>query len=173
MFTDTTSVTATDQQQPKPIYSHFTCATDTQNIKFVFNSVRDHILHTHLREFNLVWRDVHLPLCVPGVVTACICVSLYHNLLLVLLLQTVIVGLLCHRRDKTVSQNKGRREILFQLFKNLCNSLLIRSNQALDWVTSSQPRHDRKLLVRKGWPVYTICYNIFVMLPYGWCGGIF
>lgn len=43
-----------ENEQPKPIYSHFTCATDTENILFVFNSVRDHILHTHLREFNLV-----------------------------------------------------------------------------------------------------------------------
>ena len=56
MFRDASLDSVTEQNPtPKPIYSHFTCATDTQNIKFVFNSVRDHILHTHLREFNLVW----------------------------------------------------------------------------------------------------------------------
>eukprot|EP01121_Diplochlamys_sp_Union-15-3_P001965 TRINITY_DN1168_c0_g1_i3.p1 TRINITY_DN1168_c0_g1~~TRINITY_DN1168_c0_g1_i3.p1 ORF type:complete len:351 (+),score=59.05 TRINITY_DN1168_c0_g1_i3:75-1127(+) len=32
----------------KQIYSHITCATDTQNIKFVFNSVKDIILHKAL-----------------------------------------------------------------------------------------------------------------------------
>lgn len=55
MFRDNTTDTTVENATPKPIYSHFTCATDTQNIKFVFNCVRDHILHTHLREFNLVW----------------------------------------------------------------------------------------------------------------------
>ncbi|XP_063690202.1 guanine nucleotide-binding protein subunit alpha-14-like [Bolinopsis microptera] len=54
MFRDNSADTTSEDQTPKPIYSHFTCATDTQNIKFVFNCVRDHILHTHLKEFNLV-----------------------------------------------------------------------------------------------------------------------
>ncbi|XP_022062672.1 guanine nucleotide-binding protein G(q) subunit alpha-like [Acanthochromis polyacanthus] len=38
----------------KIIYSHFTCATDTDNIRFVFCAVKDHILHTNLDIFNLV-----------------------------------------------------------------------------------------------------------------------
>ncbi|XP_062985439.1 guanine nucleotide-binding protein subunit alpha-14-like [Elgaria multicarinata webbii] len=35
------------------IYYHFTCATDTENIRFVFAAVRDTILNLNLREFNL------------------------------------------------------------------------------------------------------------------------
>ncbi|XP_064411634.1 guanine nucleotide-binding protein subunit alpha-14 isoform X2 [Latimeria chalumnae] len=38
----------------KAIYSHFTCATDTENIRFVFAAVKDTILQSNLKEFNLV-----------------------------------------------------------------------------------------------------------------------
>ena len=38
----------------KIIYSHFTCATDTENIRFVFAAVRDTILQLNLKEYNLV-----------------------------------------------------------------------------------------------------------------------
>ncbi|XP_067839215.1 guanine nucleotide-binding protein subunit alpha-14 [Heptranchias perlo] len=38
----------------KDIYSHFTCATDTENIRFVFAAVKDTILQLNLKEFNLV-----------------------------------------------------------------------------------------------------------------------
>ncbi|NWH57936.1 GNA14 protein, partial [Geococcyx californianus] len=38
----------------KVIYSSFTCATDTENIHFVFAAVKDTILQLNLREFNLV-----------------------------------------------------------------------------------------------------------------------
>uniref|UniRef100_A0A914I991 Guanine nucleotide-binding protein subunit alpha n=1 Tax=Globodera rostochiensis TaxID=31243 RepID=A0A914I991_GLORO len=38
----------------KIIYSHFTCATDTENIRFVFAAVKDTILQHNLREYNLV-----------------------------------------------------------------------------------------------------------------------
>ncbi|XP_076846441.1 guanine nucleotide-binding protein subunit alpha-14 [Brachyhypopomus gauderio] len=38
----------------KIIYSHFTCATDTENIRFVFAAVKDTILRINLKEFNLV-----------------------------------------------------------------------------------------------------------------------
>lgn len=38
----------------KTIYSHFTCATDTENIRFVFAAVKDTILQLNLREYNLV-----------------------------------------------------------------------------------------------------------------------
>ncbi|XP_008289914.1 guanine nucleotide-binding protein G(q) subunit alpha-like [Stegastes partitus] len=40
--------------EKKIIYSHFTCATDTDNIRFVFCAVKDHILHTNLDIYNLV-----------------------------------------------------------------------------------------------------------------------
>lgn len=39
----------------KIIYSHFTCATDTENIRFVFAAVKDTILQLTLKEYNLVW----------------------------------------------------------------------------------------------------------------------
>lgn len=38
----------------KIIYSHFTCATDTDNIRFVFDVVKDHILQGNLEDYNLV-----------------------------------------------------------------------------------------------------------------------
>ncbi|XP_068429567.1 guanine nucleotide-binding protein G(q) subunit alpha-like isoform X2 [Clinocottus analis] len=38
----------------KRIYSHFTCATDTDNIRFVFRAVKDHILQINLEVYNLV-----------------------------------------------------------------------------------------------------------------------
>ncbi|KAK9503532.1 hypothetical protein O3M35_010071 [Rhynocoris fuscipes] len=37
----------------KIIYSHFTCATDTENIKLVFCAVKDTIMQSALKEFNL------------------------------------------------------------------------------------------------------------------------
>jgi GTPase SAR1 family protein len=33
----------------KPIYEHFTCATDTQNIRYVFDAVNDIIIEGHLK----------------------------------------------------------------------------------------------------------------------------
>ncbi|XP_071035171.1 guanine nucleotide-binding protein G(q) subunit alpha [Parasteatoda tepidariorum] len=44
-------------QNPDPdrmVYSHFTCATDTENIRFVFAAVKDTILQQNLKEYNLV-----------------------------------------------------------------------------------------------------------------------
>ncbi|KAJ8260928.1 hypothetical protein COCON_G00166510 [Conger conger] len=38
----------------KRLYSHFTCATDTENIRFVFAAVKDTLLKQNLKEFNLV-----------------------------------------------------------------------------------------------------------------------
>lgn len=46
----------------KIIYSHFTCATDTENIRFVFAAVKDTILQLNLKEYNLVWPALLLPL---------------------------------------------------------------------------------------------------------------
>lgn len=43
-----------NEDQGKTIYSHFTCATDTENIRFVFAAVKDTILQENLREYNLV-----------------------------------------------------------------------------------------------------------------------
>ncbi|XP_041815749.1 guanine nucleotide-binding protein G(q) subunit alpha-like isoform X2 [Chelmon rostratus] len=40
--------------EKKIIYSHFTCATDTDNIRFVFHAVKDHILQGNLEVYNLV-----------------------------------------------------------------------------------------------------------------------
>ena len=37
----------------KHIYFHFTCATDTQNIDFVFSSVADVIIQNNLKECGL------------------------------------------------------------------------------------------------------------------------
>ncbi|XP_032070503.1 guanine nucleotide-binding protein subunit alpha-14-like isoform X2 [Thamnophis elegans] len=42
-----------DQNSDKDIYAHFTCATDTENIRFVFAAVKATILKSNLEEFNL------------------------------------------------------------------------------------------------------------------------
>uniref|UniRef100_A0A915DWG3 Guanine nucleotide-binding protein subunit alpha n=1 Tax=Ditylenchus dipsaci TaxID=166011 RepID=A0A915DWG3_9BILA len=55
MFIDLNPVDPqTGQQSDKSIYSHFTCATDTENIRFVFAAVKDTILQINLKEYNLV-----------------------------------------------------------------------------------------------------------------------
>nr|XP_020476786.1 guanine nucleotide-binding protein subunit alpha-14-like [Monopterus albus] len=37
----------------KPLYTHFTCATDTENIRVVFKAVRDTLFRENLEKFNL------------------------------------------------------------------------------------------------------------------------
>ena len=39
-----------NQDRAADIYPHFTCATDTENIKFVFDVVKNHILQQHIVE---------------------------------------------------------------------------------------------------------------------------
>jgi len=39
-----------NKSDTKQVYTHFTCATDTNNIKFVFNAVKDIILQNNLRQ---------------------------------------------------------------------------------------------------------------------------
>ena len=38
----------------KRFFHHFTCATDTENIKRVFNDVREQVLEDNLRDYNLM-----------------------------------------------------------------------------------------------------------------------
>ena len=38
----------------RSLYTHFTCATDTNNIRFVFTAVKDMILQSYLVKYNLV-----------------------------------------------------------------------------------------------------------------------
>ncbi|KAM4527583.1 guanine nucleotide-binding protein subunit alpha-14-like [Odontesthes bonariensis] len=40
-------------EHPKPLYSHYTCATDTENIRVVFKAVKDTLLRDNLEKFNL------------------------------------------------------------------------------------------------------------------------
>ena len=37
-------------ERSEDIYPHFTCATDTENIKFIFDVVKNHILQQHITE---------------------------------------------------------------------------------------------------------------------------
>lgn len=45
---------ALNTNEEKMIYSHFTCATDTENIQKVFKDVKHHIMQGNLKEHNLV-----------------------------------------------------------------------------------------------------------------------
>lgn len=46
--------TALNQSESKQIYSHFTCATDTSNVKFVMGAVNDIIVRSRLRDLGLI-----------------------------------------------------------------------------------------------------------------------
>lgn len=41
------------RKQDKEIYCHLTCATDTQNVKFVFDAVTDIIIKENLKDCGL------------------------------------------------------------------------------------------------------------------------
>nr|AKI33347.1 Gq-alpha [Doryteuthis pealeii] len=43
-----------NEDKEKMLYYHYTCATDTENIRFVFAAVKDTILQLNLKEYNLV-----------------------------------------------------------------------------------------------------------------------
>ena len=43
------------RKDTKEIYTHFTCATDTKNVQFVFDAVTDVIIKINLREIGLYW----------------------------------------------------------------------------------------------------------------------
>ena len=40
--------------EKKELYPHFTTAIDTRNIDFVFQSVKDTLIHDGLKEFNIM-----------------------------------------------------------------------------------------------------------------------
>ncbi len=41
------------RKDTKEIYSHFTCATDTKNVQFVFDAVTDVIIKNNLKDCGL------------------------------------------------------------------------------------------------------------------------
>lgn len=41
------------RERNRPLFHHFTCAIDTENIKHVFQDVKDTILHDNLRSLML------------------------------------------------------------------------------------------------------------------------
>uniref|UniRef100_H2Z9X4 Uncharacterized protein n=1 Tax=Ciona savignyi TaxID=51511 RepID=H2Z9X4_CIOSA len=43
-----------NKKSKRTLYSHFTCATDTENIKFVFKAIKDIILQSYLSNYNLI-----------------------------------------------------------------------------------------------------------------------
>lgn len=43
------------RKDQKEIYTHFTCATDTSNIQFVFEAVTDVIIKNNLKDCGLYW----------------------------------------------------------------------------------------------------------------------
>jgi len=47
-------VSLNQSAQTKQIYAHYTCATDTQQIKFVLSAIQDILLQLHLRECGLL-----------------------------------------------------------------------------------------------------------------------
>lgn len=43
------------RKDTKEIYTHFTCATDTKNVQFVFDAVTDVIIKNNLKDCGLFW----------------------------------------------------------------------------------------------------------------------
>ena len=43
-----------NQSETKQVYSHFTCATDTNNVRFVMSAVNDIIVRNNLRTVGLM-----------------------------------------------------------------------------------------------------------------------
>ena len=43
------------RRDQKEIYTHFTCATDTTNIQFVFDAVTDVVIKNNLKDCGLYW----------------------------------------------------------------------------------------------------------------------
>ncbi|XP_060768840.1 guanine nucleotide-binding protein subunit alpha-14-like [Neoarius graeffei] len=44
---------ALNSESRKRLYSHFTCATDTENIRLIFSAVKDTIMRIYIKEFGL------------------------------------------------------------------------------------------------------------------------
>ena len=44
------------RKDAKEVYTHFTCATDTNNIAFVFDAITDIIIKNNLKDCGLFWR---------------------------------------------------------------------------------------------------------------------
>ena len=43
------------KRETKEVYTHFTCATDTDNVQFVFDAVTDVIIKNNLKDCGLFW----------------------------------------------------------------------------------------------------------------------
>ena len=39
----------------RKLYIHFTCATDTENIRIIYDNLKDTVLGANMDELNLVW----------------------------------------------------------------------------------------------------------------------
>lgn len=66
------------RRDQKEIYTHFTCATDTSNIQFVFDAVTDVVIKNNLKDCGLFW------------LTGCQCISSQLSLTLTLSLWFVL-----------------------------------------------------------------------------------
>ena len=74
---------------PNTVYTHVTCATDTSNIQFVFESVTDIIIAEHLRETGLF---LSIYVCyISAYYVLCIIVCVYYNNIARYILWYVIV----------------------------------------------------------------------------------
>ena len=62
----------------KTVYTHVTCATDTHNIQYVFQSCTEIIISEHLRDAGLVWALCQLSF--PSSQSLCFPLSLTHTL---------------------------------------------------------------------------------------------
>ena len=52
------------RDRTRPFFHHFTTAVDTENIRFVFQAVKDTILRRNIDDLMLHWRDDDVTTCV-------------------------------------------------------------------------------------------------------------
>ena len=43
-------------KEDRKLFIHFTCATDTENIRIIYDNLKETVLGSNMEELNLVWR---------------------------------------------------------------------------------------------------------------------
>ena len=90
------------RKDAKEVYTHFTCATDTNNIAFVFDAITDIIIKNNLKDCGLFWRK-KIQLCF-------FFIALLHNFI-------------CHNFLFNAQHNNNKtNQSTFYFQKNICFS---------------------------------------------------
>lgn len=95
------------RRDQKEIYTHFTCATDTSNIQFVFDAVTDVVIKNNLKDCGLFWLTGCQCISIPALSYSSLSLSLWFVLDTTTLSEISFV-LYVHRRLLPVKQNNAQ-----------------------------------------------------------------